>query len=113
MAFYVYILECANGRYYTGYAADLEKRFEQHLSGRGGAKFTRAFPPHKMLAAWEVAGTKGDAMRIEALIKSKTRDEKKALIQNPSVLDIILLEKFPAKQFSAVLYSFDIKISNK
>ena len=33
MAFYVYILECSDGSYYTGHTDDLEKRLERHNSG--------------------------------------------------------------------------------
>jgi putative endonuclease len=98
MTYYVYILECDSGKYYTGYSADMEKRFEQHVSGRGGAKFTRGFPPIKPLAAWEIAGTKGDAMRVEALIKSKTRDEKSRLIAKPSSLPGLIAERYPDRE---------------
>ena len=33
MAFYAYILKCADGKYYTGHTDDLEKRIGQHQSG--------------------------------------------------------------------------------
>ena len=33
--FYVYIVECADGTYYTGYTPHLKKRIELHNSGRG------------------------------------------------------------------------------
>lgn len=34
---YVYIIECNDGTYYTGCTRDLSLRYEQHLSGRGSA----------------------------------------------------------------------------
>jgi predicted GIY-YIG superfamily endonuclease len=33
MAFWVYILKCVDGSYYTGHTDDLEKRFAEHPSG--------------------------------------------------------------------------------
>ena len=32
---YMYILECADGSYYTGSTTDLELRLQQHQSGEG------------------------------------------------------------------------------
>jgi len=33
MPYYVYILECKNDRYYTGYTTDLERRYQEHVEG--------------------------------------------------------------------------------
>ena len=35
MAHYVYMVECWNGAYYTGYTIDLEKRMKKHKAGKG------------------------------------------------------------------------------
>ena len=37
---YVYILECEDGSYYTGWTNDLNRRFAMHCKGKG-AKYTR------------------------------------------------------------------------
>ena len=37
---YTYILQCADGTYYTGWTNNLEKRVEDHNQNRG-AKYTR------------------------------------------------------------------------
>lgn len=84
--YYVYILECSNGRLYTGYTVDIKKRFSEHVSGKKGAKFTRAFKPKKIAAVWKVTGERGDAMHIEAFIKSLTRNEKIFITGNPETL---------------------------
>ncbi|MCF6768431.1 GIY-YIG nuclease family protein [Thiotrichales bacterium 19S11-10] len=47
--YYVYILECREGRLYTGYTTDLDRRFKEHCSGIA-SKFTRSFPPEKITA---------------------------------------------------------------
>ena len=45
---YVYILECANHRYYTGSTIDLERRLHQHHNGEG-ANFTSKYLPVKLV----------------------------------------------------------------
>lgn len=105
MAYFVYILECRDGKYYTGYTSDIDKRIKQHFSGKGGAKFTRGFPPLKLLASWQVNGTKGEAMRVEAFIKSNTRDDKKRLIAEPSILAGMIADKYPDREIGVELFT--------
>ena len=45
---YVYILECANGQFYTGSTKHLEKRIAQHKAGEG-ANFTKKHLPVKLV----------------------------------------------------------------
>lgn len=79
MSHYVYMLLCKGDRIYTGYATDVQKRFEAHKSGKG-AKFTKAFPPEKILKVFELK-TKHDAMRLDFLIKRQPLEIKKACIE--------------------------------
>lgn len=78
-AFSVYILECADGSYYTGYAADVSARFACHLSGKG-AKYTRSHRPLRIVYQ-EVLANKSEAMHREWAIKQMTRGQKEQLIQ--------------------------------
>jgi len=71
---WLYLLECEGGVYYAGIALDVEQRFFQHVFGRG-AKFTRARPPLRVLAAREYA-SKGDALRAELQLKALPRARK-------------------------------------
>ena len=73
------MLECKGGRIYTGYATDVQKRFETHCAGKG-AKFTRAFPPEKILKVFELKTTH-DALRLEALIKQKSPAGKRKIVK--------------------------------
>ena len=41
--FFIYMLECENGKYYTGYSIDIKKRYSLHIKGKG-AKFTLTLP---------------------------------------------------------------------
>jgi putative endonuclease len=72
--YWLYLLECEGGVYYAGIALDVEQRFFQHVFGLG-AKFTRARPPLRVLAAREYVN-KGDALRAELRLKSLPRAEK-------------------------------------
>lgn len=93
--YFVYIIRCSGDRLYTGYTTDPVKRFNEHKSGRGGAKFTRGFKPVSFERVWEVSGTKGDAMKIEAFIKSLNRTDKTALIAEPLMLKKMISETLP------------------
>ena len=48
MVGFTYILECADGSYYTGSTKYLEKRIAQHQSGQG-ANHTRKHLPVKLV----------------------------------------------------------------
>ena len=76
--FYVYILESSDGKYYTGYTTDLERRMKQHRTGKG-AKFTRGFGFGKLLYH-EPCWSRSTAMKREAEIKSWGRAKKEALL---------------------------------
>lgn len=65
--YWVYLLECQDGSFYAGIAIDVAARFRKHISG-GGAKYTRARPPVKVLAS-RPYGSKGDALRAEIQLK--------------------------------------------
>lgn len=76
---FVYILECADGTFYTGSTNDLEKRVETHNSGNG-AKYTKARLPVKLVYHEEFEDKK-EAMKREWFIKHKlSRKQKMELI---------------------------------
>lgn len=78
---YVYIVECSDGTFYTGWTNNLEKRIDMHSKGTG-AKYTRGRGPVK-LVYHERFELKEDAMKREYQIKKLTRQEKLLLI-NPN-----------------------------
>ena len=79
MDWYVYMLRCADGSLYTGIAADVERRFGEHKSGRG-AKYTRSHPPVAVVYR-EQCSDKGAALRREAAIKKLPRAKKLKLTE--------------------------------
>jgi putative endonuclease len=60
---YVYILECNDGTYYTGLTNNLQKRLLKHNQGKG-AKYTRGRLPVKMLKYWNFE-SKSEAAKEE------------------------------------------------
>jgi putative endonuclease len=82
----VYILRCDNGSFYTGIALDIGERLDKHRRGTRDSKFTRSFRPVELLARWKVAGTRGDALRVEHYIKKKGRGFKEAIIGETGLL---------------------------
>lgn len=74
---YCYIVECADGTYYTGWAVDPEKRVEVHNKGRG-ARYTRTRLPVKLVYVEEQPDRK-TAMRRETAIKRLGREGKMKL----------------------------------
>lgn len=78
MAFYCYIVECADGSYYTGWSLDPARRENQHNHGRG-AKYTRLHRPVKLVYIEEQPDL-STAMKRERAIKTLKHDQKKKLI---------------------------------
>jgi putative endonuclease len=74
-AYFVYLLECNGSRIYTGITTDVARRLEEHRRSRRGAKFTRANPPLRLLAAIQVQG-RSEASKLEAALKRLSRSQK-------------------------------------
>jgi putative endonuclease len=77
---YIYILECADGSYYTGSTWDLAKRLQEHNLGIG-ANYTQKRLPVK-LAYCEFCDRIEDAYKREKQIQGWSRKKKQALIEN-------------------------------
>ena len=77
---FVYILKCIDGSFYTGATNDLEKRFKAHKSGKGG-RYTRSHIPKKIVFS-EKCGNKIIALRKEREIKSWPRKKKIKFIKS-------------------------------
>ena len=78
MTFFVYILLCKDGSFYTGYTQDLDERVRQHENGKG-AKYTKSHRPQK-LAYVEIFGSRSSAMKRERVIKKLTHKQKHDLM---------------------------------
>ena len=74
MSFYVYILLCCDGSFYTGYTKDLDARTKQHENGKG-AKYTKSHKPQK-IAYVEMLDSRSKAMKREREIKKLSHQQK-------------------------------------
>ena len=75
---YTYVVECADGSLYTGYAVDVEARVAAHNAGKG-ARYTKPRRPVRLLAQARF-GSKHAAMSAEYRFKQLGRNEKDALL---------------------------------
>jgi len=73
--YYVYILLTQRNTLYCGYTDNVEKRFKEHLSGKG-AKYTRANKPIKIVYQKEF-NSKSEAQKEEYRIKHKLNKKQK------------------------------------
>ena len=85
---YVYIVKCRDGSLYTGIATNVERRIADHLANRG-AKYLRGRGPLKLVLKKQV-GKKGQALKIERLVKRLPRHKKEALIKTNACLEALL-----------------------
>lgn len=77
-AFFLYVLECADGTFYTGYTVDVAARVQVHNEG-AGAKYTRSRRPVRLVASASFS-TQHEALSAEYRFKRLTRRQKEALI---------------------------------
>ena len=77
MAFWCYILRCADGKYYTGHTDDLERRIAEHMHG-GYCDFTSRRLPVELIWAADFP-TRAEALSSELRVKKWSRAKKEAL----------------------------------
>jgi putative endonuclease len=75
---FVYIVRCADGTLYTGYARDPAAREKTHNRGRG-ARYTAGRRPVRLVYS-ESFKSVGDALRRERQLKRLRRARKEALL---------------------------------
>ena len=85
-AYWVYMVECDNGSYYTGSTDNVVRRYWQHCHGLSRAKYTRSFRPVRMACCWKVMGARGDALKVEKFIKKRDRSFKEGIIADPEFM---------------------------
>ena len=74
---YVYLIECRGGSVYTGIATDVDRRYAEHVTGKG-ARYTRSWPPLRLLAKIRFPD-RASASRAEHEIKRWTPVRKREL----------------------------------
>ena len=79
MPYFCYLLECADGTYYTGWTTDPTRREKEHNAGRG-AKYTRSRRPVKLIYV-EEQPDRSSALKREGAIKKFSRKGKEKLVK--------------------------------
>ena len=75
---FLYILECSDGKFYTGITKDIVRRLKAHNSGKG-ATFTRVRRPVKIIYQETLKG-RAQALIREFAVKALPRKKKEALV---------------------------------
>ena len=78
MSSFMYVVECCDKTWYTGYTTDIVRRIKTH-NAKKGAKYTRVRVPVKLIY-FEEFETKSEATRAESLFKKLTRSKKEEYI---------------------------------
>jgi len=78
VSYYVYVILCTDGSFYTGYTKNIDTRLKLHESGKG-AKYTRMHKPQK-IAYLELFDSRAQAMKREKAIKKLSHQQKLNLI---------------------------------
>lgn len=76
-AWYLYLIECADGSLYTGITVDVAQRFAAHAAGKGG-RYTRSHPPKRIAAIIEYTD-RSTASKAEHAIKRLSPAAKREL----------------------------------
>lgn len=78
--YFVYMVECRDGSFYTGISVNPTRRIEEHnTNARKAAKYTWAHRPVKLVYIQQFS-SKSAALKREFAIKKLSRKEKISLI---------------------------------
>jgi putative endonuclease len=77
---FVYIIKTQKGHLYTGITTDIERRFNEHMSSKKGAKYFRTAVPESIVFRKRFAN-RSLASKYEILVKKLSRQQKLALIK--------------------------------
>ncbi|RZA18074.1 MAG: GIY-YIG nuclease family protein [Lysobacteraceae bacterium] len=80
---HLYLLRCRDGSLYAGITTDIERRFRQHVAGRG-AKYTRSHPPECMLGS-RAYPDRASASRAEYALKQLPKARKLEWLQGVAI----------------------------
>lgn len=76
---YLYVLECSDGTYYTGISNDIPRRVAMHNAGTA-SRYTRARRPVKIIHR-KRCRSRSDALKKEYALKQLTREEKEGYLE--------------------------------
>jgi len=77
-AWFVYLVECADGTLYCGITTDIERRIFEHNKTKRGAKYTRSRRPVELIGYFK-RDSRSKALREEIRIKQLNKKQKRSL----------------------------------
>ena len=93
MKYYLYIIKTVDNTLYCGIALDVLKRFQEHLSSKRGAKYTKSHKPEAIVYV-DCFNTKSEAMKEEYRIKKTlSKTQKEDLVREYSIRTQEFLKK--------------------
>ncbi|HOY23460.1 MAG TPA: GIY-YIG nuclease family protein [Cellvibrio sp.] len=78
---WVYMIRTKDGQLYTGITTDIQRRWQEHCSGKGGARYFRTSKPES-LCFTEQHLDRSSASKREAEIKKMPKLAKEAVVAN-------------------------------
>ena len=84
MPYFVYIILCKDGTFYTGYTKNIDARAKLHANGNG-ARYTKTHPPQEV-AYVETFTSRSEAMKREKAIKKLNHEQKAMLARSEEKL---------------------------
>jgi putative endonuclease len=76
---YVYMIRTSDDQLYTGITTDIQRRWQEHVTGKGGARYFRGRKP-KSLCLLEEHSNRSSASKREAQIKKYAKPLKESLV---------------------------------
>lgn len=86
---WLYVVETAQGRLYTGITTDVDRRFQEHCHGKRGARALRGKGPLSLRFRCP-AGGHSQALRLEYVFKQQKRAQKLAFIEGHRSIDELI-----------------------
>jgi putative endonuclease len=81
MTWHLYVIRTAGGLLYAGITTDVERRYQEHVTGGPkAARFLRAHPP-KEIAFKRRIGTRSLALKVEYRFKQLRKRDKEAIVR--------------------------------
>ncbi len=78
------MIRTSDAQLYTGITTDMQRRWQEHLSGKGGARYFRARKP-QAICFLEEHPDRSSASKREAAIKKISKTEKELLVLTQSL----------------------------
>ena len=76
---YLYVLLCADGTYYTGVTTDTSRRLHEHNYTQRGAKYTRRRRPVNLIYSASYAN-RSEAQKAEYKFKKLNKNQKEVIV---------------------------------